>query len=94
MGENHYCFPINTSWNPCSCAGITTVANWRPMFESRKHFWGLVIQIVKTARGSRSVIGNTCRWGREELFDPERHREPVPGWQCRVLACVELREGS
>jgi bifunctional non-homologous end joining protein LigD len=28
--------------------------------------------------------------GREELFERERHKEPVPGWHSCVLACVEL----
>jgi ATP-dependent DNA ligase len=28
--------------------------------------------------------------GREELFERERHREPVPGWHCCELACAEL----
>jgi hypothetical protein len=32
--------------------------------------------------------------GREELFDRERHREPVPGWHTCVLACAELEEAS
>ena len=32
--------------------------------------------------------------GREELFDRERHREPVPGWHSCVLACAELEEAS
>jgi bifunctional non-homologous end joining protein LigD len=29
--------------------------------------------------------------GREELFDRERHREPVPGWHSCDLACAEQR---
>ena len=28
--------------------------------------------------------------GREELFERERHREPVPGWHCCELACAEV----
>jgi len=28
--------------------------------------------------------------GREELFERERHREPVAGWHSCVLACAEL----
>ena len=28
--------------------------------------------------------------GREELFDRERHREPVPGWHSCVIASEEL----
>jgi ATP-dependent DNA ligase len=28
--------------------------------------------------------------GREELFERERHKEPVPGWHCCELACMEL----
>jgi hypothetical protein len=31
--------------------------------------------------------------GREELFERERHSEPVPGWQVCVLACAELEQG-
>jgi hypothetical protein len=27
--------------------------------------------------------------GREELFERERHQEPVPGWHSCALACVE-----
>jgi ATP-dependent DNA ligase len=27
--------------------------------------------------------------GREELFERERHKEPVAGWHCCELACVE-----
>jgi bifunctional non-homologous end joining protein LigD len=30
--------------------------------------------------------------GREELFDRERHQEPVPGWHSCVLACAELEQ--
>ena len=28
--------------------------------------------------------------GREELFERERHREPVAGWHCCELACAEV----
>ena len=28
--------------------------------------------------------------GREELFERERHAEPVPGWHLCDLACVDL----
>ena len=28
--------------------------------------------------------------GREELFERERHKEPVAGWHCCELACAEL----
>src|SRR5437867_2281546 len=28
--------------------------------------------------------------GREKLFERDRNREPVPGWHCCALACVEL----
>src|SRR5437879_4398882 len=28
--------------------------------------------------------------GREELFERERHSEPVPGWHSCVLACVTV----
>jgi len=30
--------------------------------------------------------------GREELFERERHREPVPGWHCCELACAEVEQ--
>lgn len=32
--------------------------------------------------------------GREDLFERERHREPVPGWHSCVLACAELEEAG
>jgi bifunctional non-homologous end joining protein LigD len=32
--------------------------------------------------------------GREELFERERHKEPVPGWHSCVVACAELEEAS
>jgi len=28
--------------------------------------------------------------GREELFERERHKEPVAGWHCCELACAEV----
>jgi len=28
--------------------------------------------------------------GREELFEPERHKEPVPGWHRCAIACAEV----
>jgi hypothetical protein len=28
--------------------------------------------------------------GRHELFEEERHREPVPGWHSCDLACAEV----
>jgi len=30
--------------------------------------------------------------GREDLFERERHQEPVPGWHSCELACAELEE--
>jgi hypothetical protein len=30
--------------------------------------------------------------GREELFEQDRHREPVPGWHCCELACAKLEQ--
>ena len=30
--------------------------------------------------------------GREELFERERHQEPVAGWHVCVLACAELEQ--
>ncbi|MGA7929424.1 MAG: glycosyltransferase family 4 protein [Candidatus Sulfotelmatobacter sp.] len=32
--------------------------------------------------------------GRHELFERERHREPVPGWHSCALACPDVREAS
>src|SRR5947208_190545 len=34
--------------------------------------------------------GYSQKDGREELFERERHSEPVAGWHSCVLACVEL----
>ena len=30
------------------------------------------------------------RVGREELFERDRHKEPVPGWHSCVVACTEV----
>jgi len=30
--------------------------------------------------------------GREELFERDRHKEPVPGWHRCALACAESVE--
>jgi hypothetical protein len=32
--------------------------------------------------------------GREELFERDRRREPVPGWHSCALACAEFEEAS
>ena len=32
--------------------------------------------------------------GREELFERDRHKEPVPGWHACAVACAELEEAS
>jgi len=32
--------------------------------------------------------------GKEELFERERHQEPVPGWHSCVLACVGLEAAT
>ena len=32
--------------------------------------------------------------GREELFERDRQKEPVPGWHSCVLACTDLEEAS
>ncbi len=32
--------------------------------------------------------------GREELFERDRHNEPVAGWHCCTLACAELEDAS
>jgi len=31
--------------------------------------------------------------GREELFERERHKEPVPGWHRCAIACAEVELG-
>ena len=38
---------------------------------------------------------NYSQWvGRAELFERDRHREPVPGWHSCVIACAELAKVS
>jgi hypothetical protein len=32
--------------------------------------------------------------GREELFERERHQEPVAGWHACTVACAALEEAS
>ena len=32
--------------------------------------------------------------GREELFERERHSEPLAGWHSCALACTELEENA
>ncbi len=32
--------------------------------------------------------------GREELFERDRHKEPVPGWHSCVIACAELETST
>jgi ATP-dependent DNA ligase len=34
--------------------------------------------------------GYSQKQGREELFERDRHKEPVPGWHSCVIACAEL----
>ena len=46
-----------------------------------------------TERTTWFKIKNLCysqMEGREELFERERHSEPVPGWHACDLACGEL----
>ena len=38
--------------------------------------------------------GYSQKDGREELFERERHNEPVAGWHACVLACAQLEEVS
>jgi hypothetical protein len=38
--------------------------------------------------------GYSQKQSREELFERERHKEPVAGWHACVLACAELGEAS
>jgi ATP-dependent DNA ligase len=42
---------------------------------------------IKNPRYSQMV-------GRHRLFEQERHSEPVPGWHCCELACVDLEQES
>ena len=42
---------------------------------------------IKNPRYSQMV-------GRHELFEQERHSEPVPGWHCCELACAELEQAN
>ena len=36
---------------------------------------------------------NYCQMaGREELFELERHKEPVAGWHCCELVCAEAEQ--
>ena len=36
--------------------------------------------------------GYSQRLGREELFERDRHKQPVPGWHRCALACAESEE--
>ena len=38
--------------------------------------------------------GYSQKNGREELFERERHREPVAGWHSCLIACAELEEAG
>ena len=33
--------------------------------------------------------GYSQKQGREELFERDPHKEPVPGWHCCIIACAE-----
>jgi len=35
--------------------------------------------------------GYSQKQGREELFERDRHKEPVPGWHSCVIACAESK---
>ena len=49
-----------------------------------------------TGRTSNSQITTPRNYsqmqGREELFERERHREPVAGWHSCELACAEVEQ--
>jgi ATP-dependent DNA ligase len=56
-----------------------------------KHKFGPYV----TERESSSWVkilnrGYSQKQGREELFERDRHKEPVPGWHSCVIACAEL----
>jgi hypothetical protein len=35
--------------------------------------------------------GYSQKQGREQLFERDRHKEPVPGWHSCVIACDESK---
>jgi hypothetical protein len=45
-------------------------------------------------RGSKSNRRYSQMQGREELFERERHREPVAGWHSCELACAEVEQNA
>src|SRR5438445_4052484 len=53
--------------------------------------------IVERENSTRFKIRNrgySQMQGREQLFERERHKEPVPGWHSCVIACAELEKVS
>jgi bifunctional non-homologous end joining protein LigD len=62
--------------------GIVAKQKFWPYVTEREH--GTWFKIRN--RGYSQMVG------REELFERERHQEPVAGWHSYVLACAELEE--
>jgi len=60
-----------------------------------KHSFGLYI--TERERSTWFKIKNrgySQMEGREELFERDRHREPVRGWHCYELACAEVEQNA
>ena len=73
---------------------------------TRKRAPHLPLHVVKKKRRARAKRGNVSERetsyfkirnreylqmsGREELFERERHKEPVVGWHCCAVACAGL----
>jgi bifunctional non-homologous end joining protein LigD len=64
--------------------GIVAKQKFGPYVTEREHStWFKILN-----RGYSQMVG------REELFEQERHSEPVPGWHSCMLACAELEKAS
>ena len=58
-----------------------------------KHSFGnYVTETQRTTWFKIKNRGYSQMEGREKLFERERHKEPVAGWHCCELACVELEQ--
>jgi len=55
-----------------------------------KHRLGPYVTELETSTWVK-ILNRTYsqKQGREELFERDRHKEPVPGWHSCVIACVE-----
>src|SRR5438034_5838595 len=79
--------------------GPLTAAGWRYFSESANWTWRVSLR----SRNLHPTSEREQVWykilnreysqkdGREELFERERHSEPVAGWHSCVLACEALR---